>query len=181
MTPQEVRPDASAPLAPHRRSQAEQPEKHLAGPSPRPRDGHHGRVRLGQVLPGLRHALRRGTVALHRIALDLRPDVPGARGSPGRGPHRADPPFHRHRAEEPGPDGALDRRHGHRDLRLPPAPLREDRPDPLPSMRRRGRFGLRRDRGGHAPSLWPCRRRPGRAARAPASSWRASSSGVLRV
>src|SRR5439155_865002 len=59
-----------------------------------------------------------------------------------RGQDRADSPGGRPGAEEPGADGALHGRHRHRDLRLPPAAVREDRPHPLSDMRRAGRVAL---------------------------------------
>ncbi|MCK7478958.1 MAG: hypothetical protein M0C28_17530 [Candidatus Moduliflexus flocculans] len=42
-------------------------------------DRHHGGLRLGKVLPGLRHHLRRGPAALRGVPLRLRPPVPRSR------------------------------------------------------------------------------------------------------
>src|SRR5207247_2763971 len=58
----------------------------------------------------LRHALRRGTVAVRRVAVHLRAYVPRSGGPPGRRSDRADPTRGRPLAEEPGADGALDGR-----------------------------------------------------------------------
>ena len=59
-------------------------------------------------------------------------------------------PGHLHRAEDHRLESALDRRHGHRDLRLPPAPLRQHRRAALPELRPRDR---RRSRSS-ASSTW---------------------------
>src|SRR4030095_5307021 len=135
---QEDLSNASAPVAPDRGSPAEQSEERVARHPARP--GHRGDGRLGirQVFPCLRHHLRRGAVALYRIALRLRPHVPRAAGSPRRGPHRAHPARHRPRAEEPGAHRAFHRGHGHRASRLPPPALRQGRPGPLPHLWQRG-------------------------------------------
>ncbi len=56
-----------------------------------PRDSltvHHRPVRLRQVLAGVRHDLRRGPAPLRRVAVRLRPPVPGTDGQAGRGQHR---------------------------------------------------------------------------------------------
>ena len=45
----------------------------------------HGRQRVGQVLAGLRHDLRRRAAALRRVAVGLRPAVSRADGEAGRG------------------------------------------------------------------------------------------------
>ena len=110
-----------------------------------PRPGHrdHGRLGIGQVLPRLRHPLRRGPVALHRVALHLRPHVPRAARPARRRPHRAHPARHRARAEEPGAHRALHGGHRHRAARLPAPALREDRPRPLPHLRGGGAERLR--------------------------------------
>ncbi len=85
----------------------------LAIPHDRRHRGHR-RLGVGQVLARLRHPLRRGAVAVHRVAVHLRPDVPRARRPARRGPHRAHPARHRPRAEEPGADGPLHGGDGHR-------------------------------------------------------------------
>ena len=88
---------------------------------------HLGPQRLGQVLPGLRHDLRRGPAALRGVALLLRAAVPRPAGQARRRLHRGPFAGHLHRAEDDAPQSALDRRHGDGDLRLPPPSLRPHR------------------------------------------------------
>ena len=86
-----------------------------------------GVSRLGQVDAGLRHALRRGPAPLRRDAVGVRAPVPRADGeAASRAPARA-VADHRHRAEDRVEQPALDRRHHHRDLRLPARALRARR------------------------------------------------------
>ena len=80
---------------------------------------HHRAVGLGQVVAGLRHALRRGAAPLRRVALGLRPPVPRADGEARRRLDRGALAGDLHRAEDDREQPALDRRHRHRDLRLP--------------------------------------------------------------
>ena len=127
---------------------------------PRPRHRDHRGLRIGQVLPGLRHALRGGPVALHRVALHLRPHVPGAARPARRGPHRAHPARHRARAEEPGAHRALHGGHRHRAARLPAPALRQDRPRALPDLRGGGAERLGRPGGRRPPARSPRRARP---------------------
>ena len=106
---------------------------------------------LGQVEPRLRHALRRGPAPLRRDAERLRAAVPRpARAAEGRPPPRplADD---RHRAEERLVQPALDRRHHHRDLRLPPRALRQGRRAALPDVRQEGRRAGRAGRHARDP------------------------------
>ena len=145
-------------MAPYRGSPAEQPEERLRRHSPRPAHRDHRGLGLGQVVPRVRHPVRGRPVALHRVALHLRPHVPRAPRPARRGPHRAHPARHRARAEEPGAHRAVHRRHRHRAARLPPAPLRQDRPRPLPDLRGPGPERLGRP-GGRRPAA----RSPGRA------------------
>jgi excinuclease ABC subunit A len=81
-----------------------------------------GPVGFGQILAGLRHHLRRGPAPLRRIAVGLRAPVSRTAGQARRRLHRGPVAGHRHRAEIGQPQSALERRHHHRDLRLP-APL----------------------------------------------------------
>ena len=60
-----------------------------------------------------------GPAPLRRIALGLRPAVPAVDGEAGRRPDRGPEPGHFHRAEGHQPQPALDRRHRHRNPRLP--------------------------------------------------------------
>src|SRR5215813_4623005 len=86
---------------------------------------------------------RLDAVALHRVALRLRPHVPRAARPPRRGSHRAHPARHRARAEESRADSPLHGGHGHRAPRLPPPALRQGGPGPLPALRKRGTQRLR--------------------------------------
>src|SRR4051812_631618 len=61
-----------------------QPEKYRRRSPARPAGRDHRPVRIGKVLARLRHDLRRGTTALRRIALLLRPAVPRTNGEAGR-------------------------------------------------------------------------------------------------
>ena len=93
---------------------------------------------LGQIVAGVRHALRRGAAPLRRVAVVVRAPVPRADGEAQvRAAARA-VADHRDRAEVGVVEPALDRRHGHRDLRLPARALRARRRAALPPVRRRG-------------------------------------------
>ena len=115
-----------------------QPPGRLAGPAPRPPGRLHRPVGLGEVLAGLRHHLRRRPAPLRRVAVGLRPPVPGPDGQARRGLHRGAVPGHLHRPEVGLPEPPLDGRHHHRGLRLPAAALRPDRPAALPDLRPAG-------------------------------------------
>src|SRR4029077_7369337 len=69
--PQEDRSNGSAPRASDSWSPTEQSQERFARDPARPSYGRDRRVRLRQVLPRLRHALRRGAVALHRITVHV--------------------------------------------------------------------------------------------------------------
>ncbi|CAK7285548.1 hypothetical protein SGPA1_31421 [Streptomyces misionensis JCM 4497] len=112
-----------------------QPEECLARPASRLAHRLHGPVRVGQVLPGLRHDLRRGPAALRGIPLLVRPAVPRPDGQAGRRLHRGPVPGGLHRPEVDLAQPPLDRRHHHRGLRLPPAALRAHRQAALPRVR----------------------------------------------
>ena len=86
-----------------------------------PRDqarGVHRPVGLGQVLPRLRHCLRRGPAPLRREPVRLRAAIPGNDAEAGRRPDRRPVAGHLHRAENHLAQSALHGRHRHRDLRL---------------------------------------------------------------
>ena len=121
----------------HHPSRRPGPQHQGRRPGHPPEQAHrrHRGQRLGQVLPGLRHSLRRGPAPLHRVPLLLRPPVPRADGQARRRPHRGHPAGHRHPAEGRGQEPPLDRGHGHRDLRFPPRALRPHRHRPLPPVR----------------------------------------------
>ena len=103
----------------------------------------------GQVVAGLRHHLRRGPAPLRRVAVGLRPPVPRSDGQARRRLHRGPVAGHLHRPEERVAQPALDGRHHHRGLRLPPAALRPHRHPALPERRHR-----------HHPPDAPADRRP---------------------
>ena len=96
---------------------------------------HHRAVRLGQVVARLRHALRRGPAPLRRVALGLRAAVPRADGEARRRLHRGPVAGHLDRPEDDVAQPALDRRHRHRDLRLPAPAVRAGRAPALPRLR----------------------------------------------
>ena len=119
---------------------------------------------LGQVEPGLRHHLRRGPAPLRRVAVGVRAAVPRPDGQAGRRLHRGPVAGGLDRPEVDQPQPALDGRHHHRGLRLPPAAVRPRRPAALPGLRRADQ-----------PAVAAADRRPadGAARRAPGSrSWR---------
>ena len=125
-----------------------QPEEHRFRDSAQPADGGDGGLGIGQVVARLRHHLRRRPAALCRVAVGLRAAIPGAHRKAGRRCHRRHRSGGRHPAEEHDSQSALDRGHGHRDLRLPAPALRARRPHLLPELRPGGeeRHG-RRSRG----------------------------------
>ena len=97
--------------------------------------GHHRPVRLGQVVARLRHHLRGRAAPLRRVAVRLRPPVSRADGEAGRRSDRRPVPGHFDRAENDRVEPALDGRHRHRNLRLPPAAVRQHRRAALPELR----------------------------------------------
>ena len=109
-----------------------------------------GPVRQRQEQPRLRHDLRRGPAPLRREPVRLRPPVPRPDGEAGRRPDRRAVAGDLDRPEGRQPQPALDRRHGHRDLRPPPAAVRPRRPPALPDLWPRDRAPVR-----------PADRRPG--------------------
>jgi len=120
---------------PHPRRADAQPQEHRPRPAPRQADRDHRPVRLGQVLAGVRHHLRRGPAPLRRVAVGLRAAVPERDGEAGPGPHRGPVAGDLDRAEVHQPQPALDRGHHHRDLRLPAPALRPRRQPALPRPR----------------------------------------------
>ena len=165
-------------------------------PAARPADRVHRPVGFGQVVARVRHDLRRGPAPLRRVAVGVRPAVPRPDGQARRRLHRGSVAGDLDRPEVGVAQPALDGRHDHRDLRLPPAAVRAHRGAALPELRaadhtpdaaadRRPRAAAAR---GHAlPGARAGRARPqgrvltvcstsspGRASRAPAST--ASSS-----
>ena len=100
-----------------RRARAQSQEHRRRNPA-RPAGGVHRAVGLGQILARLRHHLCRGPAPLCRVALGLRPAIPGDDAEAGRRPDRRPLARHLDRAEDHLAQSALDRRHRHRDLRL---------------------------------------------------------------
>ena len=144
---------ATAERHPHRRRARAQPAAGHGGHPARQAGGGHRRLRLRQVHPRLRRALRRGPAALPRLPLDLRAPVhPAARPARGR-PPRGRAAHGRPRAEALARHAALDRRHRERGLPPPAPPLVAPRHRPLPEVRparpggRRGRPRRARRRG----------------------------------
>ena len=68
--------------------------------SPPRADRHHRALGLREELARVRHPLRRGPAALHRVALHLRQAVPRAHAEAAGGPARGDRAGGRHRAAE---------------------------------------------------------------------------------
>ena len=112
-----------------------QPGEYLARNSARQADRGDRGLGFGQIEPGLRHALRRGTAALRAEPVDLRAAVPGADGAAGR---RFDFRYSagaRAAAEKHNQECALDGRHRHRDQRLPAPAVCDGRAHDMPAMR----------------------------------------------
>ena len=74
--------------------------------------------------PRVRHDLRRGPAPLRRVAVGLRPPVPRADGQARRRLHRGPVAGDLDRPEVGVAQPAVDRRHDHRDLRLPAPAVR---------------------------------------------------------
>ena len=111
-----------------------------------------------QVQPRLRHDLRRGPAPLRREPERLRPPVPRPDGEAGRRPDRRPVAGHLDRPEGRVAQPAVDGRHGHRDLRPPPAAVRPDRHPALP-QRPRHRAPDASSRS--STRCWRCPRAPG--------------------
>ena len=101
----------------------------------RPADRVHRPVGLGQVVARVRHDLRRGPAPLRRVAVGVRPAVPRPDGQARRRLHRGPVAGDLDRPEVGVAQPALDRRHDHRDLRLPAPALRPHRRAALPELR----------------------------------------------
>ena len=95
----------------------------------------HRAVGLGQVVAGVRHDLRRGPAPVRRVAVGVRPAVPRPDGQARRRLHRGPVAGDLDRPEVGVPQPAVDGRHDHRDLRLPPPALRAHRHPALPELR----------------------------------------------
>ena len=121
-----------------RRARAQPARRRSRHPAGQPRRVHRS-VRLGQVQPRVRHDLRGGPAAVRRVAVGLRAAVPRPDGQAGCRFHRRSLPGRLDRPEVHQPQPALHRRHDHRGLRLPAAPLRQGGRAALPGVRARDR------------------------------------------
>ena len=119
-------------IHPHPRRAHPQPEEHQPRSAAQPVDRDHRAVRLGQVLTRLRHLVCRGSAALRRIAVGLRPAVSAVDGEAGCRPDRRAVAGDFHRAEGDFAQPAVDRRHRHRNPRLPAPAVRPRRHAVLP-------------------------------------------------
>ena len=117
-----------------RRPRAQPQGRHRRAAARRP-GRHHRAVRLGQVVAGLRHDLRRGPAPLRRVAVRVRAPVPRADGQARRRLDRGPVAGDLDRPEDDLAQPALDGRHGHRDLRLPAPAVGAGRPAALPHLR----------------------------------------------
>jgi hypothetical protein len=111
-----------------------QPQEHRRRHPPPPAGGDHGPVRVRQIVARLRHHLRGGPASLRRVALGLRAPVPRADGEAGRRSDRRTVSGHLDRAEDDRREPEVHGRNRHRDLRLPPAALRQYRRPALPEL-----------------------------------------------
>ena len=114
---------------------------------------HHRPVGLGQVVARLRHDLRRRAAALRRVAVGVRPAVPRADGEAGRRSDRRAVAGDLDRAEDHRLESALDRRHGHRNLRLPAPAVRQHRRAALPELRQGDRQPVARAHRRHGDAV----------------------------
>ncbi len=144
-----------------------QPEEYRRRPPPRSAGRHHRPLGLREVLARLRHDLRRRAAALRRVAVLVRPPVPGADGEAGRRPDRRPVARHRDRAEDDRVEPAVHRRHRHGNLRLPAAALREHRRPALPPLRTRDRVAVARSHHRHGDAVAERRARQRHGARRP--------------
>ena len=119
-------------IHPHSRRAHPQFKEHQPRSAAQPVDRDHRAVRLGQVLTRLRHLVCRGSAALRRIAVGLRPAVFAVDGEAGCRPDRRAVAGDFHRAESDFAQPALDGRHRHRNPRLPAPALRPRRHAVLP-------------------------------------------------
>ncbi len=94
-----------------------------------------GLVGFGEVVARVRHDLRRGPAPLRRVAVGVRPPVPRPDGQARRRLHRGPLAGDLDRPEVGVAQPAVDRRHHHRDLRLPAPALRAHRRAALPELR----------------------------------------------
>ena len=101
----------------------------------RPAGGLHRGQRFGEELARLRHDLRRGAAAVHRVSLELCPPVPRPARAARRRPDRGPAADRGHRPEGGPGQPAEHGRHAHRDPRLSAPALRPARHAVLPAVR----------------------------------------------
>ena len=130
-----------------------QPQEHRRGHPAAQARGHHGSVRLRQVVARVRHDLRGGAAPLRGVALCLRAAVPRADGEAGRRSDRRPVARHLDRAEDHRLQPALHGRDGHRDLRLPPAAVRQHRRSPLLDLRQGDHLAVARAHRRHGDAV----------------------------
>ena len=128
----------------HPRRPAEQPQEPDRHDPDRGTGRRHRRLGLRQVLPRLRHPLRRGTAPLRRDLLAVRAAVPRPHGQAAGGPHRRHPARHCDRPDQPGPHLALHRGHDDGAERPHQAALRAGLAALLPRLRPAGEARLAR-------------------------------------
>ena len=138
-----------------------------------------GHLRLGQVVPRLRHHLRRRPAALRGVALGLRAPVPRPDGQARRRLHRGPLAGDLDRPEVGVAQPPLDGRDHHRGLRLPASPVRADRGAALPAAADGSSRGRRRSRSSTGCSSCP-RARGSRCSRRWCAAARASTTGSSR-
>ncbi len=112
-----------------------QPEKHRPRYSPGQTDGDHRLVRLGQILAGIRHPVCRRPAPLCRIAVGLCAAIFVDDGKTRRRPYRRLVAGDFHRTKIDLAQSALNRRHHHRNLRLPALAVCARRRAALPRSR----------------------------------------------
>ena len=144
---------------PHPRRAHAQPQEHQSRSAAQQADRHHRPVRLRQILARLRHPVRRRPAALCRIAVGLRAPVPAIDGKAGRRPDRRPVAGDFDRAESHLAQPALDRRHRHRNPRLPAPAVRARRHALLPGPPGKSAGGADRSRRWSMP-CWRCRKTP---------------------
>ena len=155
-----------------------QPQEYRSDAAARQADHRHRCQRVGEVVAGLRHDLRRRAAPLRRVALGLRAAVSRADGEAGRRSHRrhfagdCDP------AEEQRPQSAVDRRDDDGDSRLHAAAVCPRRADVLPQLREGSR--PRNRGGGRAEARRPALRHAIAARLRPAGGGNLSRFGLAR-
>src|SRR5262245_47856715 len=112
-----------------------QPQEYRRRPAAQQARRDYRPVRIRQVVARVRHDLRRGAAPLRRIAVSLRTAIPRTDGEAGRRLDRRAVSGNLNRAEDDGLEPAIDRGHGHRNLRLPAPALRQHRHTALFELR----------------------------------------------